>query len=107
ERALPFGRRRLARFLALDYLSTVFIQTSLSVLPLIVVATLGTRANAHFYVAFTIAVAIDFLSYSLATSLVAEGAHDPEGVPALVRLLVRRMSLFVVPIVLFLIAAAP
>jgi O-antigen/teichoic acid export membrane protein len=105
--ALPFGRRRLASFLALDYLATVFIQTSLAVLPLLVVAILGSRANAHFYIPFTIAIAIDATSFSIATSLVAEGALAPDRVPALMRLLVRRVALVALPIVALLIVAAP
>jgi O-antigen/teichoic acid export membrane protein len=104
---LAFRGRRLARFLALDYLSTVFIQMSLTVLPLIVVATLGTTANAYFYVPFVVALAFDSMSYSIATSLVAEGAMAPDRTPALVRLLVRRISLFVVPLLVLLIVAAP
>jgi O-antigen/teichoic acid export membrane protein len=103
---LPFGRRRLASFLALDYLATVFIQTSLAVLPLLVVAILGSRANAHFYIPFTIAIAIDATSFSIATSLVAEGALAPDRVPALVRLLVRRVAFVALPIVALLIVAA-
>jgi O-antigen/teichoic acid export membrane protein len=104
---LPFGGRRLVTFLALDYLSTVFIQTSLTVLPLIVIGTLGTRANAHFYVAFAVAIAVDSMSYSVTSALVAEGALAPERVPELVRLLVRRMALFAVPLVAALVVAAP
>jgi O-antigen/teichoic acid export membrane protein len=102
-----FRGRRLARFLALDYASTVFIQTSLTVLPLIVVGIVGSRANAHFYVAFTFAIAIDSMFFGVATSLVAEGARAPERLPALVRLLVRRIALVALPAVLVLFVAAP
>lgn len=103
----PFGRRRLVRFLALDYSATVFIQTSLTVLPLLVVAILGSRANAHFYIPFTIAMALDGMFWSMSASLVAEGALSPGRTSALVRLLVRRVALFVVPLVAVLIIAAP
>lgn len=104
---LQFGRRRLAGFLALDYLATMFIQTSLAVLPLLVVAILGSSANAHFYIPFTIAIAIDATSFSIATSLVAEGVLAPAEIPALVRLLVRRVALVGLPIVALLLVAAP
>ncbi|HEV2787625.1 MAG TPA: hypothetical protein VGV67_14600, partial [Solirubrobacteraceae bacterium] len=100
-------RRRLARFLALDYLAAVFIQTSLMILPLIVVGILGSRANAHFYIPFTIAVALDAMFWSMSTSLVAEGALAPQRVPELVRLLVQRVAFIVVPVIGVLVAAAP
>ena len=102
-----FGRRRLVRFLALDYLATVFVQTSLAILPLIVIGILGSRANAHFYIPFTIALALDAMFWSMSAALVAEGAHDPLRISPLVRLLVRRLAMFVVPLIAVLIAAAP
>jgi O-antigen/teichoic acid export membrane protein len=105
--ARPFGRWRLARFLALDYLATVFIQTSLTILPLVIIGTLGSRASAHFYIPFTIAVAIDSMFWSMSTSLVSEGALAPQRIAELVRLLVRRVALLVVPVIAILIAAAP
>jgi len=100
-------RRRLASFLALDYLATVFAQTSLAVLPILVVAILGTRANAHFYIPFSIAIALDAAFFSISMSLVAEGALAPARVPALVRLLVRRALFIVLPLVTLLFVAAP
>ena len=105
--AQPFGRRRLVRFLALDYAATVFIQTSLTILPLLVVAILGSTANAHFYIPFTIALALDGLFWSMSASLVAEGALAPRRVSSLVRLLVRRVAFLVVPLVALLVLAAP
>ncbi|MDQ3849253.1 MAG: hypothetical protein M3296_01375, partial [Actinomycetota bacterium] len=105
--ALPFGRRQLAGFLALDYLATLFIQTSLTILPLVVIGILGSRANAHFYIPFTIAIALDAMFWSMSTSLVAEGALAPQRIVELVRLLVRRVAFVVVPVIALLIAAAP
>ena len=105
--ALPFEGRRLARFLAFDYLSTVFLQTSLTVLPLLVVAILGSAANGHFYVAFTIAIAVESLFTNIAMSLVVEGALAPERLPALLRLLVKRVAVFALPMLIGLVVTAP
>ena len=105
--SLPFEGRRLARFLAFDYLSTVFLQTSLTVLPLLVVAMLGSAANGHFYVAFTIAIAVESLFWNIAMSLVVEGALAPERLPALLRLLVKRVAFFALPTLVALVVAAP
>jgi len=83
------------------------MQTALAVLPLVVIAVLGSRENAHFYIPFTIAVAVDAAFFSVSTSLVAEGALAPDRLPVLVRLLVRRGVFFAVPLVAFFVAAAP
>jgi O-antigen/teichoic acid export membrane protein len=102
-----FKGRRLLRFLALDYLAAVSIQTSMTILPLIVIGILGSRANAHFYIPFTVAIALDAMYWSMSTSLVAEGARDPRRVAQLVRLLVRRLALTIVPAIALLVLAAP
>ena len=104
---LPFARGRLARFLALDYVGTVFMQSTLAALPLLVVAILGSRANAHFYVPFTIALAIDAAFFSVSTSVVAEGALAPDRVPALIRTLLRRGMVLALPVLTVLVVAAP
>jgi O-antigen/teichoic acid export membrane protein len=104
---LAFAGRRLVRFLAFDYLATVFLQTSLTVLPLIIVATLGIRANAHFYIPFTIALALEAMFFSMATSLVAEAAREPERLPELLRALARRFAVIALPTVGVLVVAAP
>ncbi|MEY2513491.1 MAG: hypothetical protein QOJ89_849 [bacterium] len=101
------GRPRLVRFLALDYLATVFTQTSLTILPLILIGILGSRATAHFYIPFTIALAFEVMFWSMTTSLVAEGALTPQRVPELVRLLVRRVAMIIGPVIAILVAAAP
>jgi O-antigen/teichoic acid export membrane protein len=104
---LPFGRGRLARFLAFDYLATVFMQTALAMLPLLVLAILGSRENAYFYIPFTIAIALDAAFFSISMSLVTEGALNPERLPALLHVLIRRGALLVVPLVGFIVIAAP
>ncbi len=107
DEALHQSRRRLVGFLALDYLATVFIQTSLTILPLIVIGVLGSRATAFFYIPFTIAVALDALFSSLGSSVVAEGALAPERVGELVRLLGKRIGLLLMPVIGVLFVAAP
>jgi O-antigen/teichoic acid export membrane protein len=102
-----FKGRRLARFLAFDYLAAIAIQTSMTMLPLIVIGILGSRANAHFYIPFTMAIALDAMYWSMSTSLVAEGALAPQRVAQLVRLLVRRLAVTVVPAIALLVLAAP
>src|SRR4029077_14046327 len=58
ELAQP-GLRQAARFLAQDYLASVFTQATLTALPLLVIASLGPHASAYFAMPFTIAIAFD------------------------------------------------
>jgi hypothetical protein len=71
-----FSFRSIRRFVAVDYVSGLFLQSYTTALPLVIVATLGARANAEFYVAYVVIAAVDLVSVNLATSLLVEGAHD-------------------------------
>jgi len=104
---LRSSRRRLLAFLGQDYLAVVLSQAALATLPLAVVALLGDRANAYFYVAFTLATLLDVLVYNAVTALVVEGAHAEDDLPALARVAVVRLLAPLAAAALLLVAAAP
>jgi O-antigen/teichoic acid export membrane protein len=104
---MGLGRRRLVSFVAQDYGGTVLARASTTVLPLLVVALLGTQQNAYFYVPFTIAVAFDMLFYGVGTSLTVEGAFAEHRIRALAALVVRRFTVVLIPGALFIALAAP
>jgi O-antigen/teichoic acid export membrane protein len=101
------GRRRVARFLAQDYLAAVLTETTLTMLPLLVIGILGARESAYFAMPFTIAIAFDTLSYSACASLVVEGSLEQESLRALTRIFVRRVLALLVPAAVLLAVAAP
>jgi O-antigen/teichoic acid export membrane protein len=101
------GARRVVRFLAQDYLASVFTQATLTVLPLMVIAILGARESAYFAMPFTIAVAFDTFAYGACTSLVVEASLAHERLRALARVFVRRVLGPLVPAVVLLVLAAP
>jgi O-antigen/teichoic acid export membrane protein len=107
SKRIPFPPRRLASFLALDYAASVFMQLSIAILPLVVLSLFGASTGAHFYIPFTIALALDSLFFSVATSLVAEGSLSPPRLPTLVRVMLRRGILLVVPLVALIALLAP
>lgn len=100
-------RRRLLAFLGQDYLGVVLSQATLTALPLVVVAALGERANAYFYVAFSLAALLDVLVYNAVTALVVEAAHNEAAVRALARATARRLLAPVCMGALLLAVAAP
>ena len=59
------GPRRVVRFLAQDYLASIFTQATLTVLPLLVIAILGAQQSAYFAMPFTIAMAFDTFALQL------------------------------------------
>jgi O-antigen/teichoic acid export membrane protein len=101
------GRRRLVRFVGLDWGATVLAQASTTALPLLVVAMLGSAANAYFYVPFTIVVSFNMLFHAASTSLVVEGAMAEHRIQALTVKLARHLTLLLIPGTLLIVAAAP
>jgi O-antigen/teichoic acid export membrane protein len=103
----PLSFKGVARFVGVDYISSLFLQSYTTALPLVIVATLGATANADFYVAYAVIAAVDLLSANLTTSLLVEAAHDENRLPEYTRRVLRRSALVLVPVVLFLELAAP
>jgi O-antigen/teichoic acid export membrane protein len=99
--------RQIGRFVAGDYVGSLFVQASTTLLPLLVVARLGADANAHFYVAWTIITAVDLLSANMAASLTAEAARDESRLGEYLRAVGRRVFFILLPIVTVVLAGAP
>lgn len=99
-----FGRRGLARFLARDYLATIFIQASTTLLPVLVVALLGSSQGAFFYIPFTIISAFDLLFINVAASMTVEASMAADRLSELARATVRSFGGVLVAGVIVLIA---
>ena len=99
------GRRGLANFMAQDYGAPLRRQAANTFLPILVVALLGTRQGARFYIPFTIVNSVDLLFFSIAMPLTVEGAKDPARLGELVRTLTRRFSWLLALAVIVLVAA--
>jgi O-antigen/teichoic acid export membrane protein len=97
----------VVRFLAQDYLASVFTQATLTVLPLLVIAILGARESAYFAMPFTIAMAFDTFAYGACASLVVEATLEQESLRALTRVFARRVLALLVPVAALLALAAP
>jgi O-antigen/teichoic acid export membrane protein len=101
------GRRRVVRFLAQDYLASIFTQATLTVLPLLVIAILGATQSAYFAMPFTIVLAFDTFAYSACSSLVVEGTLQHESLGTLTRVFIRRVLALLMPAAALLALAAP
>jgi O-antigen/teichoic acid export membrane protein len=100
-------RRRVGRFLAQDYLASLFTQATMTALPILVLSVVGAAASAWFAIPFMVVVAFDTLAYGTCTALVAEASLEGESPAELARLFATRVVAPLVPVTLALIALAP
>jgi O-antigen/teichoic acid export membrane protein len=77
--------REVVRFVSVDYIGSVLAQASGSLLPLLVLSTLGATANSSFYIAWTIASGLGLVAANFGTSLLVEGAAAPDRLADLTR----------------------
>jgi O-antigen/teichoic acid export membrane protein len=98
---------RVKRFLVQDYLGSVFNQAVIALPPLLIVGLLGSRANAYFFIPFTLVISFDTLFVTATTSLVVEGAFADDQLAQLARRAAAQFARLLVPGVVVLIAAAP
>jgi O-antigen/teichoic acid export membrane protein len=97
----------VTRYLAGDYAGSLVSQGSTVLLPVLVLAVLGGAASGYFYVAFTIAGALNMLALAVSTSLVVEAAHDELRLSSLTaQALLRWVTLLVPAMVLLSLAAS-
>lgn len=100
-------QRRRASFLAQDYLATVLNLVAVTLLPLVVLAVLGSEQSAYFFIPFSIMLAVELFVHGATTSLLVEGARVGADVVGLTRSLLRRIGPIVIGSVLILVLAAP
>lgn len=99
--------RRLVSFLAQDYVATVLNLVAVTLLPLLVLAVLGSEQSAYFFIPFSIMLAVELFVHGATTSLLVEGARAGADVVGLTRSLLRRIGPLVIGSVLILMLAAP
>jgi O-antigen/teichoic acid export membrane protein len=101
------GRRGLVRFMAQDWGATVLALAPTAVLPVLIVALLGSGANAYFFIPYMMVSTFNMLFFAASTSLVAEGALAEDRIRALAERVARRFGVILVAGTALMIAAAP
>jgi len=81
----PAAVLRLMPFSTANYLADVLLMLPGLVLPIVVVAMLGSEEGAFFYMAWFLGYLLTSASAYLALSLFAEGSHDPGALAVLSR----------------------
>ncbi|MFD4260962.1 lipopolysaccharide biosynthesis protein [Streptomyces sp. NPDC058534] len=99
--------REMSRFLAGDSLGALFSLAMINLLPVMVAVNFSAAQNGYFYVAYTVGGTMEFMAINMASSLTAHASHDPRRLADGIRGALRRMTLLLVPVVLFLVVFAP
>jgi O-antigen/teichoic acid export membrane protein len=99
--------RAVVKFVAGDYLGSLFATMAIRLLPIIVVAQLGASANAYFYLAWTIAYSLHLVATYMATSLTVEGSAEQMNLELYSRRTLINMVRLILPAVLVMLLAAP
>lgn len=106
---LPAGLRTRGTmaFLTQDYVGVLVHQAAITLLPLIIIASVGSAASAYFYVPFTMAMTLDLLFLNAASALLAEGARGERRLQELIRMAAGRFLGLFLPGAVVAALAAP
>jgi O-antigen/teichoic acid export membrane protein len=103
----PLQPRAIIRFASGNYVGTLFLLASTTLLPILVARESGTRATAFFYVPWAIAAGLQLVALTMTTSLTVEVALDESKLRDHCRRVVVHTMRIVVPLSIFLAAGAP
>ncbi len=96
----------VARFVGGSHIGNLVGVASANLLPLIVVAHLGTEGNAVFYIAWMVPYSLRMIAFNFGSSLLVHGSVDPTQIPSLLRTALRRQATLLVPVVVVILLFA-
>jgi LmbE family N-acetylglucosaminyl deacetylase/O-antigen/teichoic acid export membrane protein len=100
-------RREVVRSVSGDHLGSIIAEASIRLLPLLVVALLGAKANAFFYQGWIVAYTFALAANSMSSSFSAHASGDMANIAGHSRAILRQMLLVLVPAALLVAALAP
>ena len=101
------GLWQIARYLAGNYLGTIFFLAYATLLPLLVTNMAGPRVNAYFYMPWMIATALQLIVLNLTTSLMVEASRDQSKLSIYCYQILLHSTRLLVPLVVLILLAAP
>lgn len=103
----PIAARQLVTSVTGDHVGTLLAETSVRMLPLIVINLLGKSQNAYFYQAWLVGTMLYLVGSNMTSSFTVEAALQPKKIAQFSRHTLRQMALLIVPMVLVTLLAAP
>jgi len=104
--AMALRGRNFARYCVADYGCAVAWLAAANLTPLVVTGLAGAKVNAHYALAWAIALPLYSVSANIGTSLVLHAVSDHDDAPALVRKALRQGIVLLVPAVTLVVALA-
>jgi O-antigen/teichoic acid export membrane protein len=98
---------QVAQYAAADYAGSLFWLAATSLVPVLVTEVSGPTANAHFYLAWTIAYTLYLIAPSMGSSLIVEAVLDPARLESYSKRAFIQTARLVVPLAALLVLAAP
>lgn len=107
DKTEPIRVGEVVRYVAGNYVGSLFNSMSTALVPLIIVQVAGATANAHFYLTWTIASSLQIIAANMATSLTVEATIDQSNFSSYGRRALIGIARLLVPIVVLVIVFAP
>lgn len=105
-KAIPIVPKQIARYVAMDYLGSLFYLASSTLLPIIVTHELGATANAYFYLAWLVANTLQLVTMNMAMSLTVEGAANEEKLGVYTYRVLKHIARLLVPMLIVILIGA-
>jgi O-antigen/teichoic acid export membrane protein len=103
----PIRMRQLSKYIAGNYVAALLSNMASALLPLIITQMAGAEANAHFYLAWIVAGALQIITANMATSLTVEAATNSANLAEYRRRALSGIARLLVPLVVLVIVFAP
>jgi O-antigen/teichoic acid export membrane protein len=97
----------ISRYVLGNYVGTLCYLGYTTLLPILVTTLVGPSANAYFYMAWMLAVALQLIAYNLTTSLTVEGGWEEAKFQHNCRHVLKQAILLVTPLVVLCLIGAP
>jgi len=92
--------REIFSFSLGNYVAGIFVIFPISVMPVLIINTVGAQGSAYFFIAYSVASLLNIIPTAVSTSLFVEGSHDMPMRENVVKSL-KFVLLLLVPILLF------
>jgi O-antigen/teichoic acid export membrane protein/Ser/Thr protein kinase RdoA (MazF antagonist) len=99
--------RTITRLVGVDFIATLLTTATLGIMPLIVLAVAGARANAYVALAWTIAYPLHLISLNIGMAMITEASRAPQRLIEFTRHSITHALRIVVPLVAVVVVSAP
>jgi O-antigen/teichoic acid export membrane protein len=103
----PLSLRQISKYVAGNYAVAIFANMSSALMPILIVQIAGPTANAHFYLAWVLASALQIAAANMSTSLTVEGAANLDQLEEHRQRALMGISRIVIPFAALLVVGAP